>query len=164
MELTTPALLFPAISLLLLAYTNRFLVLGQLIRDLANRINEQNRQVLYPQIDNLRQRVRQIIWMQALGVSSFILCTITMILLYLKQAQAGHLLFGLFELKFHLLLLHFKRLRLMFHGFRLEQGLILFADNGDTSLLGLLLLLLPRRGVGRRLLHSLLLLLIHRAN
>lgn len=95
MELTTPALLFPAISLLLLAYTNRFLVLGQLIRDLANRINEQNRQVLYPQIDNLRQRVRQIIWMQALGVSSFILCTITMILLYLKQAQAGHLLFGL---------------------------------------------------------------------
>ncbi|WP_372971143.1 DUF2721 domain-containing protein, partial [Marinobacter sp.] len=34
MTLTTPALLFPAISLLLLAYTNRFLVLAQLIRQL----------------------------------------------------------------------------------------------------------------------------------
>lgn len=40
-SLTTPALLFPAISLLLLAYTNRFLTLAGLIRNLYKLYKEQ---------------------------------------------------------------------------------------------------------------------------
>lgn len=37
LTLTTPALLFPALSLLLLAYTSRFLTLANLIRELHRR-------------------------------------------------------------------------------------------------------------------------------
>lgn len=94
-SLSTPALLFPAISLLLLAYTNRFLVLAQLIRELANKINPENCDVTQRQISNLRVRVQLIIWMQGLGVFSFLLCAVTMTLLYLGWDHMGHLVFGL---------------------------------------------------------------------
>jgi hypothetical protein len=94
-SLSTPALLFPAISLLLLAYTNRFLVLAQLIRELANKINPENCDVTQRQISNLRVRVQLIIWMQGLGVFSFLLCAVTMTLLYLGWDHLGHLVFGL---------------------------------------------------------------------
>jgi Protein of unknown function (DUF2721). len=40
-NLTTPALLFPAISLLLLAYTSRFLALAALMRELHVRYKTQ---------------------------------------------------------------------------------------------------------------------------
>lgn len=94
-SLTTPALLFPAISLLLLAYTNRFLVLAQLIRELANKMSPENREATQRQIANLRKRVQLIIWMQGLGVLSFLLCTVTMTLLYLGWVHLGNSLFGL---------------------------------------------------------------------
>ncbi len=58
LALTTPALLFPAISLLFLAYTNRFLVLAQLIRQLHANNRERGEQVVLRQIGNLRKRVR----------------------------------------------------------------------------------------------------------
>ncbi len=75
MELTTPALLFPAISLLLLAYTNRFLVLAQLIRQLHSSERDYFQSMVFQsmvqrQIANLRQRIALIRLMQALGVSS----------------------------------------------------------------------------------------------
>ena len=98
MELTTPALLFPAISLLLLAYTNRFLVLGQLIRELARQLantdNSGTRPRLLRQVGNLQKRVRLIIWMQALGVLSFITCTLTMLSLYCRYTSTAHALFA----------------------------------------------------------------------
>ncbi len=94
-NLSTPALLFPAISLLLLAYTNRFLVLAQLIRDLANKINSENKDVTHRQISNLRVRVQLIIWMQGLGVLSYLLCAVTMTLLYLGWEHLGHWVFGM---------------------------------------------------------------------
>lgn len=94
-NLTTPALLFPAISLLLLAYTNRFLVLAQLIRELATKIRPENQEVTERQINNLARRVQLIIWMQSLGVISFLLCAVTMTALYLGWDRSGHLLFGL---------------------------------------------------------------------
>lgn len=94
-SLSTPALLFPAISLLLLAYTNRFLVLAQLIRDLSNKINSENKDVMHRQISNLRARVHLIIWMQGLGVLSFLLCAVTMTLLYLGWERLGHWIFGM---------------------------------------------------------------------
>ena len=67
MTLTTPALLFPAISLLLLAYTNRFLVLAQLIRELNAREGEQIRPFVIEQILNLKKRIRLIRSMQFWG-------------------------------------------------------------------------------------------------
>ena len=86
MTMTTPALLFPAISLLLLAYTNRFLVLAQLIRQLNNREGEQVRELAKRQIVNLRQRIVLIRSMQRWGVISFLLCT-------LSNISSGKLLF-----------------------------------------------------------------------
>jgi len=77
-NLTTPALLFPAISLLLLAYTNRFLTLAALIRDLHARYKANPEDVLHGQIANLWYRVRLIKYMQALGVGSILLCTVSM--------------------------------------------------------------------------------------
>ena len=96
LDLTTPALLFPAISLLLLAYTNRFLVLAQLIRQLNARENSnQIRAMVKAQISNLRNRLNLIRRMQFFGVLSFLLCTAAMFAVFLKQSLLGTSLFGL---------------------------------------------------------------------
>lgn len=95
MTLTTPALLFPAISLLLLAYTNRFLVLAQLIRGLNKRDNEGLELVVKRQISNLRTRLFLIRAMQSAGVLSFLLCTIAMFLIFVDMPFSGSILFGL---------------------------------------------------------------------
>lgn len=93
MDLTTPALLFPAISLLFLAYTNRFLVLAQLIRELTQREGDNRRDMVKRQISNLRKRIVLIKTMQAFAVLSFVLCTIAMFCLFMLWQTAGQLLF-----------------------------------------------------------------------
>ncbi len=95
MELTTPALLFPAISLLLLAYSNRFLVLAQLIRQLHGQEREQVREVVIRQIANLSQRVQLVRLMQALGVMSFFTCTLSMFALFVQFVLLAQWLFGI---------------------------------------------------------------------
>ncbi len=92
--LTTPALLFPAVSLLLLAYTNRFLALAALIRNLHASYHATPDALILQQIDNLRYRVLLIRNMQALGVSSLLLCVICMFVLFAGQLVAGKILFG----------------------------------------------------------------------
>ena len=82
--ITTPALLFPAISLLLLAYTNRFLVLAQLVRQLVREdqaVKPENakRCAYQRQLKTLQQRISCIKYMQALGIISFITCTASML-------------------------------------------------------------------------------------
>ena len=94
MTITTPALLFPAISLLLLAYTNRFLVLAQLIRQLNHREGVQVRDLAKRQIENLRQRIVLIRSMQRWGVISFLLCTLSMFSLFMEWELAGKWCFG----------------------------------------------------------------------
>ncbi|MDP4536287.1 DUF2721 domain-containing protein [Alkalimonas collagenimarina] len=94
MSLTTPALLFPAISLLLLAYTNRFLVLAQLIRELNEREGKQVRALVIRQIANLKKRIGLIRSMQAYGVLSFLLCTLSMFCLFMQWEFAGQLSFA----------------------------------------------------------------------
>ena len=81
LSLTTPALLFSAISLLLLAYTNRFLSLAALIRSLGNQAGACG--VADAQIANLRQRIRLIRWMQEAGVLSFTLCVLSLSLIHI---------------------------------------------------------------------------------
>ncbi|MCH4564926.1 DUF2721 domain-containing protein [Halomonas sp. EGI 63088] len=95
MTLTTPALLFPAISLLLLAYTNRFLVLAQLIRKLADEERNQHQDVNARQILLLRQRISLTKRMQLAGVMSFLLCTLSMFALFLSLEFTGMVLFGI---------------------------------------------------------------------
>lgn len=94
LDLTTPALLFPAISLLLLAYTNRFLVLAQLIRQLRQMDTEEDHALIARQIGMLRKRIVLTKRMQAYGVLSFFLCTVSMFLLFLGAELAGVVAFG----------------------------------------------------------------------
>ena len=79
MDLTTPALLFPAISLLLLAYTNRFLAIATIIRQLHKMYLDNPKSILEGQIKNLRTRLFLIRSMQFFGVLSFFLCVLSMI-------------------------------------------------------------------------------------
>lgn len=92
--LTTPALLFPAISLLLLAYTNRFLTLANLIRELHKSYKINPEDVLLAQISNLRYRVVLIRNMQAYGIASFFLCVLCMFVLFFGQIIIGKVIFG----------------------------------------------------------------------
>ena len=85
MEITfnTPALLFPAIILLLLAYTNRFLAIANLIRKLHDEyISGKKNKVLFQQISNLKKRINYIRSMQAMGVFSFLCCVVCMFSIY----------------------------------------------------------------------------------
>lgn len=93
--LTTPALLFPAISLLLLAYTNRFLTLANLIRELHKSYKTNPEDVILAQLSNLRYRVYLIRNMQAFGVAGFFLCVLCMLVLFAGQLALGKLIFGL---------------------------------------------------------------------
>ncbi|WP_039913505.1 DUF2721 domain-containing protein [Cellvibrio mixtus] len=94
MTITTPSLLFPAISLLMLAYTNRFVVLTNVIRQLSNLEDAHSKDVVVRQIDNLRLRVQVIRKMQAYGVLSFVLCTMSMFSLLLTWSVTGQFLFA----------------------------------------------------------------------
>ena len=95
LPLTTPALLFPAISLLLLAYTNRFLTLAGLVRSLRDRYEAKHEDHVRSQIANLRYRLKLIRNMQVFGVSSFFCCVLCMFLLFAGLTQLGVYSFGL---------------------------------------------------------------------
>jgi len=92
--LTTPALLFPTVSLLLLAYTNRFLTLATIIRSLYDRYHKDGDETLLPQIQNLRYRVYLIRNMQIAGVLSLLLCVVSMFALFAGWVEGGQWSFG----------------------------------------------------------------------
>lgn len=79
LEISTPALLFPAISLLFLSFTNRFLHLAALIRSLHSEWLNRGDAILRAQIENLRRRLVLIRLMQLFGAMSLFLCVIAMI-------------------------------------------------------------------------------------
>jgi hypothetical protein len=82
LNIQTPALLFPAISLLMLAYTNKFLAIANLIRKLYSDYEKKKHGILIAQISNLRRRLMLIRWMQVMGVGSILCCVITMFFVY----------------------------------------------------------------------------------
>lgn len=96
MELTisTPTLLFPASSLLFLAYTNRFLHLSALIRTLHVDFRTSHSPVLEGQLKNLRWRLSLIRGMQAFGVVSLIFCLASMAGFYIDSEHLAKVLFG----------------------------------------------------------------------
>jgi hypothetical protein len=94
-SINTPAVLFPAISLIMLAYTNRFLALSNRVRSLhENYDKDDKKQIVHGQIKNLRYRIKLIKNMQALGVLSFLCCIGCMYLIYLEINFWAHVLFA----------------------------------------------------------------------
>ncbi len=92
--LTTPALLFSAISLIMLAYTNRFLSYAQLVRTLKKQFKDNHSSVTQAQIDNLRQRLQLTRLMQFMGVASLFLCVVTMFLIFIGSSTLAIYIFG----------------------------------------------------------------------
>ncbi|MCF6360850.1 MAG: DUF2721 domain-containing protein [Cyclobacteriaceae bacterium] len=96
LTISTPALLFPAITLLLLAYTNRFLSLATLIRGLHSKYKaDTSHHLIIRQIKNLRSRLTMIRYMQAFGVLSFLFTVICMFLLFQEQIAWANIVFGI---------------------------------------------------------------------
>ena len=96
LELSTPALLFSAITLLMLAFTNRFLAIANLIRNL-HRVHRESpdQPFIIAQIKSLRRRLNMIKNMQIFGVVSFLLCVICMFLIYQGFGQSANIVFML---------------------------------------------------------------------
>ena len=95
--INTPALLFPAITLLMLAYTNRFLALSSLIRNLHTKYKQvpEERKLVHEQIKNLKRRLVLIKQMQAVGIISLFLCVLCMLFVYFNQDVWAFTTFGL---------------------------------------------------------------------
>jgi hypothetical protein len=96
-SINTPALLFPAITLLMLAYTNRFLALATLIRNLHTKYKtiQEDRETIKAQIKNLRKRLMLVKHMQASGITSFFFCVLSMLFFYLQHDLSAFAIFGL---------------------------------------------------------------------
>jgi hypothetical protein len=94
--INTPALLFPAITLLMLAYTNRFLALATLIRNLNRQYKEDasNQDLIRLQVKNLLRRLTLIKQMQASGIASFFFCVLSMLLVYFEHPVWAFSTFG----------------------------------------------------------------------
>ena len=92
--LTTPAVLFSAISLIMLAYTNRFLAYASLVRELHARFKQSHDAVLLRQIINMKRRLRLTRAMQILGISSLLFCVVTMFLIYVEWTTIAEVVFG----------------------------------------------------------------------
>lgn len=94
LTLVTPTFIFSAISLIFLAYTNRFLSYAALVRDLKNKYMEQPTAITREQIANLRKRLKLIKRMQIFGIASLLLCVATMFLIYIGYQFIAANVFG----------------------------------------------------------------------
>ncbi len=95
LTLTTPALLFSAVSLILLAYTNRFLSYAQLVRQLRDHyVKNPDDEITSAQIENLKKRLNLTRMMQGFGIASLFLCVVTMFLIYINLIVISVYVFG----------------------------------------------------------------------
>jgi len=95
LTLTTPALLFPTISLLLLAYTNRYIAISNRIRALHSQYTSEQSDVIIKQIKILRQRITLIRNMQLIGIGAMVFAAFTMYLIYNGFTHLVHTVFGI---------------------------------------------------------------------
>lgn len=91
--ITTPGLLFPALSLLMLAFTNRFLALAALVRSLNTKYEEKPNRKTMIQIIQLSKRLKLIRNMQALGIFSLLLCTVCIFFIFVALELAAVIAF-----------------------------------------------------------------------
>ncbi len=94
LTIETPALLFSATSLILLAYTNRFLTIAQIVRGLKKTYDEKENKSILIEIANLNLRLSLIRYMQLAGVLSLFLSVFAMLVLFYEQQLAGIIVFG----------------------------------------------------------------------
>lgn len=94
LTITTPAMMFPAISLLLLAYTNRYLTIANRVRSLFDSYQSQPDDIILRQIKSLRSRLNLIRWTQVSGVMSLLLCVAVIFAMYIKLTALAHIVFG----------------------------------------------------------------------
>ena len=94
-NISTPALLFSAISLLMLAYTNRFLALAALIRQFIRQFEEKQETHILKQIQNFKKRLKIIKYTQLFGVISFLLCVISMFSIFVNMILTAEIIFAL---------------------------------------------------------------------
>lgn len=94
LSLSIPALLFPAISLTMLAYNARYLAIAALIRQLHQKYQETASESVGLQVIKLNKRLSLIKNMQATAIFSFLLAVITMALIYLELSTWANLVFG----------------------------------------------------------------------
>jgi len=95
LTLITPTFLFSAVSLILLAYTNRFLSYAQLVRTLKDQYMKDHSAMTHAQIMNLRKRLYLTKNMQMFGMASLLLCVATMFLIYVGSHIISAYVFGL---------------------------------------------------------------------
>ena len=95
LHIETPALLFSATSLILLAYTNRFLTIAQIIRKLKKTYDEEENKSVLLEIKNLDLRLSLIRYMQMFGVLCLFLSVFAMLLLFMEQQISSIYFFGL---------------------------------------------------------------------
>ncbi len=95
LSLTTPALLFPTISLLLLAYTNRYIAISNRIRALHSQYTSEQSDVIIKQIKILKQRIMLIRNMQLIGIGAMVSAAFTMYLIYNDFTHLVHAVFGI---------------------------------------------------------------------
>jgi len=130
----TAALLFPAISLIMLAYTNRFLALAALVRSLHAKYLEHNKEgVLQGQLGNLRYRLKLLRHMQGMGVLSFISCIVCMYGIYLDNTLIAEISFAL-SLLFFTVSLVISFIEIQLSNKALELELSDMEEHSDPSL------------------------------
>lgn len=92
-SITDPAIMFSGISLLFLAYTNRYLSLASVVRTLNKELMKDDGKNRIQQIRNLHLRIILIKYMQAFGVLSFLFCVFAMLMLFWQNQMLGEALF-----------------------------------------------------------------------
>ena len=97
MELSigTPALLFSTVSLLMIAFTNRFMSMASLIRGLHEKFQQNPDDAIRTQIENLRLRMKLIQRMQIIAIISLMLSVVCMFLLFMNQQLIARWFFGI---------------------------------------------------------------------
>ena len=95
LTLTTPAIFFPAISLLLLAYSNRFLAIGSRVRSLYATYKTSKDDLVFQEIESLKKRIVLIRYMQLLGITAFLCCVLCIFLMFAGCIGIAQLVFGM---------------------------------------------------------------------
>ncbi|MCZ2481241.1 DUF2721 domain-containing protein [Aquirufa nivalisilvae] len=95
LSISTPALLFSTVSLLMIAFTNRFMSMASLIRDLHVKFQKNPEDAIFKQIENLRLRMKLIQSMQIIAIFSLLLSVICMFLLFMNEEIIARWFFGI---------------------------------------------------------------------
>jgi len=124
MELSVniPALLFPAISLIMLAYTNRFLALSSRVRKLHDKYQLiEQRHIVFGQIKNLKYRLKLVQNMQTYGVATLLSSILCMFFIFIEYQAVAKFIFAVSLITFSIsIFLSFIEIRLSTKAIELE--------------------------------------------